>query len=1045
MVKLISGYRNKDADFILIGDIDQVNEIWNNTSSLWPAITKDKNGNARNSFKRLHENTPPENKSNPAFYKQKYNNVQNLCYKVWADDINTKLVADQPDPKKLRGFSITDISLIDGGPNISNEKKNTSSGGLTLGSRKYINIIRSKNVNSSPGNTLQWGVPPQLTENLLYTQQLGKNQKALLLLNTLPFNTFDNTILDLILDPKYNYGKIILLPKYYLYWLGGTLWRYLEYQVSGSDPIKWGPHNVTLQFNVTPFEFMYTIGNQAGYKPYTDKNSLIGDSLLSLPSNIKEKFINYFLRWVDSETADNDNFDNFELTVKEYSNSADIKGAKEPADTLRRWFAQYEKIVIAAPDIFDPTTFKSGLKISHSELVSYITAFQTAYKSQNVLYQKTKEAQKVKTKDIVKDPDLQLSVYNYFKNIYNKWIAGTQNKDDLVYNACGASGRDLIKYFHFINRSWGDIGDKAVINLNSLTSLSDNMDSNMYFLMSKILRDNNFLFQILPNYVNFKDPEDVKAMFTPQFTLEETKDDNSGPSYICIYCGGNSESVDIVQENRTYAYPNDSFLIFNNPAEEFIKVEEPFEAIYQADKESKNKKEAVSMVAFRVAFGTENQSIFKDISLDQSEYRETAEYFSTLSELIDNRGGTQRVFKGTDLLKVFKTRAYKCGVESLGCMSIQPLMYFQLDNVPFFNGTYLITDVNHTITANHMSTNFSGLRQSTYVTPLVDTYTTFLDLDFNEISEEPPEFKNLTDKDSDILFIGVTEELSKLPFNPKLITKSTLLELKVSEEVADELFSVPDATTSGLLGGTGKETYFELVLKSFGIKRNDQAVFFISQMLYNSNNMSSMSNSRIAKGTAVKIGTVTQTWTNTDIKYMPTLSDALSATYGPAGTGYITDINDNDQWIKLYRFRERGYLNLIGKSNYTTAVADPNVIKYIKAIFPLPSPNLINDPDTISDSPLLSFVIAAHVFTTKTLKKSKLPQTYKDDNTQWLNKTCNQMSGEGTNIGGSCTRYQFVTQVLKDSKIGDAPVAFPPFRDVLQQTSLLSYTNVGEI
>ena len=38
--KLISGYRNKDADFILMGDIDQVNEIWNNTSSLWSAIVK---------------------------------------------------------------------------------------------------------------------------------------------------------------------------------------------------------------------------------------------------------------------------------------------------------------------------------------------------------------------------------------------------------------------------------------------------------------------------------------------------------------------------------------------------------------------------------------------------------------------------------------------------------------------------------------------------------------------------------------------------------------------------------------------------------------------------------------------------------------------------------------------------------------------------------------------------------------------------------------------------------------------------------------------
>ena len=956
-------------------------------------------------------------------------------------------MADNPD-KKLKNFNISDISLIDGGPNITDITKNVASGGLTLASRKYINILRSKNVNASPGNTLKWEVKPQLTDSLLYTQQLGKHQKALLLLNTLPFNTFDNSILDLILDSKYNYGKIILLPKYYLYWIGGTLWRYLKYQVNGIDPIKWGPNNVTLQFNVTTFDFMHTIGNQEGYKAYTEDDSLIGDSLLSLPSNIIEKFINYFTRWVESETADNDNFPNFEITVKEYTNSADITGAKGSSQTLVGWFEKYEKIVLAAPDIFDPTTFNSGLKISHAELTSYMGGFMTEYKNQNDVYQKAKKAEKVKTKDLVKDPDLQLSVYNYFKNIYNKWIGGTINKEDLVYNACGTPGRDLIKYFHFINRSWGDIGEKAVINLNSLSNLSDNMDSNIYFLMSKILRDNNFLFQILPNYVNFKNPEDVKTMFRPQFTLEETKDKNSGPSYICIYCGGNSESVDIVQENRTYAYPNDSFLIFENPTAEFTKLEDPFEVMAEAAESAKNKKETVSMVAFRVAFGSENQSIFKDVSLDQSEFRETAEYFSTLSELIDKRGGTQRVFKGTDLLKVFKTRAYKCGVESLGCMSIQPLMYFQLDNVPFFNGTYLITDVNHTINGNHMTTNFSGLRQSTFVTPLVDTYTTFLDLDFNEISEEPPPFKNLNDLDSALTLIGVTEELSSLPFNPDFITKTTLLELDIDEEIVDELFTVPIATTSALIGGTGEETYFELILKSFGIKRNDQVVFFLSQIRWNSNNLKNPSNTDIPEGTAVISGGNTQTWINGQIKYMPNRNENLDGKYGPAGQGYVTDLDDDDQWIKLYRYRQRGYLNLIGKSNYTPAVADPNVIKYIAALFPTTPPNLITNPDAISDSPLLSFVIAAHVFTTKTLKSSKLPAGYKDGTdapTSVLNKTCNQISGDGNTPGGSPTRYQLVCQILKDQESINPAPAFESFKEVLNQLTLLSYTNLDEI
>ena len=589
---------------------------------------------------------------------------------------------------------------------------------------------------------------------------------------------------------------------------------------------------------------------------------------------------------------------------------------------------------------------------------------------------------------------------------------------------CGSPGRDLIKYFRFINRSWNDIGDKAVLNLNSLTQLSNNMDTNMYFLMAKILRDNNFLFQILPNYVNFRRPEDVQAMFKPQFTLEENEKSSSGPSYICIYCGGNSESVNIVQENRTYAYPNDSFNIFTNAGSEFTNLKNGDRVVNlssNGDINTNPTEDAVGMVAFRVAFGSENQSMFKDVSLDQTEFRETGEYFSTLSELIDKRGGTQRVFKGTDLLKIFKTRSYKCGVESLGCMSIQPLMYFQLDNVPFFNGTYLITDVNHTINGNHMTTNFSGLRQSAFVTPVVDKYTTFLQLDFEEITKEPPTLDNLTDTDPDILLIGVIEELSKLQFNPKLITAETLLALDVDEEVVNELFSIPSPSLATAAGLELNKTYFELILKSFGIKRNDQVVFFLSQVLFNSKNMKYKSNSYLGnKGTAIVDGGVTQIWSSSiipnEIKYMPIRNKERDARYGPSpGQGYIKDISDEDQWVELFRYRERGYINLISKSNYTSAMSNLNVIKYLAILYPPPNtPNLVSQPNTISDSIILSFVIAAYVFTTKTLAESKLPKEYKDKKSSVKNKTCNLISGEGTTSGGSYPRYQLVSEILQD-------------------------------
>ena len=229
-----------------------------------------------------------------------------------------------------------------------------------------------------------------------------------MLLNTLPFNTFNNTILEPLTD--YDKAKIVLLPTYYLYWVGGTLWRYLEYQKTSQDPIDWGNSNVSRQFYVEIDKFMHTIGNQAGYKPYTEEESEIGDNLLQLPTNIKEKLINYFIRWVESETSNADNFSNFETIVKAYSDAADINLSKGPANKLLRLLKGTEKVVIVAPEIFLTNTFTDGLYITRSELKTYMDAFMDEYELENDVYHKEIEEQQVKTKDILKDNDMKLSV-----------------------------------------------------------------------------------------------------------------------------------------------------------------------------------------------------------------------------------------------------------------------------------------------------------------------------------------------------------------------------------------------------------------------------------------------------------------------------------------------------------------------------------------------------------------------------------------------------------------------------------------------------------
>jgi hypothetical protein len=55
---------------------------------------------------------------------------------------------------------------------------------------------------------------------------------------------------------------------------------------------------------------------------------------------------------------------------------------------------------------------------------------------------------------------------------------------------------------------------------------------------------------------------------------------------------------------------------------------------------------------------------------------------------------------------------------------IQPTQYFLLENVPMFNGAYLILTVEHDIIPNSMKTSFSGVRVRTNPNPLVTEFST---------------------------------------------------------------------------------------------------------------------------------------------------------------------------------------------------------------------------------------------------------------------------------------------------------------------------------
>jgi len=700
-----------------------------------------------------------------------------LGYNVWDVDVSEGLKGKENNT--YRTFKIDSLSTID------------LTGTTPEG--KFLNRTNFVSDDNCP-------YPQFLIQSDFYENQSDR-AKAILLLSTLPFKTFKEAVLE-VAFPNGNYenAKIINLPEYYVYFIGGLLWKNKE------GDINWGvtPSNGGCgysEFSSPNSCYLTKVGYQALNGNTSDLP--LEDELLNIPKATKELLIKKFTNW-----ADKSKFTSFEQDMKvyrsntTYSETQISKASKEIKERL----SKITRMIVLAPGIFDTTNkLPENLKVSRSEIKSYIKSFLETYSNiENGRKEATQDNSESEVSANATTNKIKLQIYNYFKNVNDKWVSDTKK----CFNVCGGSDDDksLYDYFKFIDRGWNEIGHKATINLSSFLTLGSNLQTSVYFFMSKLLRDSNFLLQILPTFVNYKDAEEVSKMFKPVTTLQNNS--SSGPMYCGIYIGAASKALDI-GEKSTYAFANDGFSL-DSPPPDMIK-------------EGDN-----SLVAFRVGFGAENQTIFKNVSLNQQEHKETGEYFKALSELVDKRGGTQKVYQGTDLLKLFKTRSYTCKVDALGCMNIQPLMYFNLENVPFFNGAYLITSVNHSISPNHMTTNFTGVRQSKFISEPNEEILADLGLDLNETNEIPKiELINKTSK-NDIWKIGVLDPQDGFDFD----TKWKVSNFEGMGVDFNYVFGLSSFGADGIQNDLNDVRFY---MENEGINTNSQVCMFVANVMAQSN------------------------------------------------------------------------------------------------------------------------------------------------------------------------------------------------------------------
>ena len=452
------------------------------------------------------------------------------------------------------------------------------------------------------------------------------------------------------------------------------------------------------------------------------KGSITNDSLetVSVKNRYGENFDNYiiFNPYIDSEYENN-----YFLEIK------------DDAPVTNTLISVLQKEVVISNmsyRIWDKqklpvnTSTASYITISKENTELYINTFLKNFEGMEPI---TEEQQKKEIKNSIfgtsDDNLIKFMLYRTCKNMYDKWITESEDGENIFFQCGGRNQTDfalatartgsneakprLIDSFRFINRSFEDIGDKFAVNPFPIHDIMKTQpNTSLYNMVTSILSSNNFDFIALPSFINYRDKETVQSVFKPNPTYSESSD--SGPSFVCMYIGQTSKHLDFKGSN----YPNDGFDVRDGDIPlDFARTNNDYED---------------PTVFFKVRFGQQNQNIFKDIVLDQSEFAETAESLQIMEDISTKGAETYRTLAGQNIYNVYSVRSYKVEVEMMGNAMIQPMMYFQLDNIPMFHGAYVITRVKHSIKPNHMTTNFTGSRIRKSVTPIFEAGDLYMSL-----------------------------------------------------------------------------------------------------------------------------------------------------------------------------------------------------------------------------------------------------------------------------------------------------------------------------
>lgn len=373
-----------------------------------------------------------------------------------------------------------------------------------------------------------------------------------------------------------------------------------------------------------------------------------------------------------------------------------------------------------------PQGENTDVTVQTSNLNAYLEGFSEALKKITGSVGETaidsSDKSSVEFGDIAEfDRDVAIPIYMYLKMVWDKWLVASDklNPYDNEYTV-----KKFFNNFVFIDSFYRDISSRFMMNCGILLQrYTENhmgtKDYSVFKYIGDITTDHNCMFLAVPDFIDDmgindngkkKAAEALSTIFKP-IPYEQMRDMDLNNKFIIIYVPKLSETPSEINN-----FTEDGFNIWSY--NEGDGVCPPILKATSANIDDVSPY-GYFVPSFGLAYGRQHNHLFKSVNLNMETPIITSAVINTLSHIARMGASNEHAiaFVGQDIYPVFSNYSYICEFEMMGCAQIQPLMYFQLMNVPMWRGTYMIFNVTHVMTPGNMVTKVKAMKLSCRAVP----------------------------------------------------------------------------------------------------------------------------------------------------------------------------------------------------------------------------------------------------------------------------------------------------------------------------------------